>query len=205
MLALGAAFTLTRPARWSATSSLLVMPRTNLPSDQVAGYYDTLSQGQVVNTYAQILRLPAFLTRATRDAGLTGAAATGTGLSVTAVPNAAVLDVSTTTGSASQAERVVDGVATAATGYVAALQSPYVLTTISTAAGTAKRTGLGTTDTVGLVLVVALAAGLAVAQTVSAIGRRRAGDGTGAGRDGVGTDDPDEAAPAPRGEVSARR
>lgn len=171
--AVGSAFALTRPARWSANSSLLVLPRTDLDPDLVAGYYDTLSRGQIVNTYAQILRLQSLADTAARGAGLSPAAAEQVEVDVRPVPDAAVIDVYVTAATAGDAERVADGVVSAAVSYIAQLRSPYVLSTVSAATGTARRTGLGVLTVVGLVAIVGAVVGAAVQQGLWLLATRR--------------------------------
>lgn len=57
VLAAGLLAVAAQPSRWSAQSSLLVLPRApTADPDLLAGLYDSLSRGQVTATYAELLR-----------------------------------------------------------------------------------------------------------------------------------------------------
>lgn len=57
VLAAGLLAVAAQPVRWSAQSSLLVLPRApTADPDLLAGLYDSLSRGQVTATYAELLR-----------------------------------------------------------------------------------------------------------------------------------------------------
>lgn len=152
----GLAFGLTRPVQFRATATLVVLPSRSIPADQAASYYDVLSRGQVVTTFAEILRL-----RVNAQGG-------SGPVEVAPVPDTAVIQFSATGSTAAEAQRRANDGFARARRYFSALTSPYAVSVVSDATGSAQR--LGTSRSL-LLLAVGLAAVLAGAAVATA-GRR---------------------------------
>jgi capsular polysaccharide biosynthesis protein len=160
VLLAGAAFALLSPAEYQATSTLVVLPAG---SAQTPEYYDTLSQGQVSQTFAQVLQLGAAQT--TKSAG--GAASA----SVVAVPDTALITVSATAGNKATAEDTADAVLGKSATYVEQLHSPYRVVVVRKAQGTATAAGVSRSQLAVVVPVVALVCAVAVLQAVRSLHR----------------------------------
>jgi capsular polysaccharide biosynthesis protein len=163
----GAGFWLLRPTQYQASTALVVLP--NRENDEAAGFYDTLSRGQVVQTFAEILDLR----------GAEGASLRGQGVSVVVevVPETSLISVTATAGAPATAEEAADAVLASSRPYFNQLSSPYSVSEVRDAAGTAQRVGLPLGPLAGVVAVVALLAGVASAMAIRALfplGRRGA-------------------------------
>lgn len=163
VLLAGVVFVLLSPAQYQATSTLVVLPSSTA---QTPDYYDTLSQGQVTLTFAQVLQLGA--AQAAREAG------NGAHASVVAVPDTALITASATAADAATAEKAADAVLDRSQQYVAQLHSPYELAVVRRASGTAVRTGVSRSELAVVLPLVALVCGFAVQQAVRALRRPRA-------------------------------
>jgi capsular polysaccharide biosynthesis protein len=167
-----------RPAQWSAADSVVVLPRQTGDADTMAGYYDTLSRGQIVATFAEVLRQQRFQDLVAQQIGLSPAQANRFRVAVEVVPDTAMISTAVTGPNAAQAEVIADGVTRRAIDFFATLRSPYTAIRVSPAKGTARRTGTSGGSLLAVTVVAALAAGLAVQQAVqqidSALARRRA-------------------------------
>ena len=182
IVGLGSAAILSRPAKWSAQSTLVILPAKDIDLGAAASYYDTLSRGQIVSTLAEILHLAQVVNTAADQTGLSPSLRTKTAVAVTVVPNTALVAVSATAPSAQTAERMADAVAQVGQTYIAGLHSPYTASLVSKAAGTATRNGLGLSKLLVILVVAALAAGLGTQQAVYqlyplAVRRRRSAVG----------------------------
>jgi hypothetical protein len=180
VLLVGGVLLAARADKWSANASVVVLPTQDLDPGSAAGYYETLSRGQMVETIAEIIRLPQ-LTRASEDGlRLSPADRSNVGVSVGVVPNTAMITTTVTAGKAVVAENLANQILGGATFYIGQLNSPYVIDGVSSAAGTAKRSGVGTATLFGALLIGALMLGLAaqqlVYQVVVARQRRRGGE-----------------------------
>jgi capsular polysaccharide biosynthesis protein len=162
----GAAAVLSRPARWSAQSTLVVLPAKNIDLGAAASYYDTLSRGQIVSTLAEILHLAQVVNSASDQTGLSPSLRRMTSVSVTVVPNTALVAVTASAPNAQTAERLADAVAQVGQTYIAGLGSPYTASLVSKASGTGTRNGLGLSKLLTILVVAALAAGLGTQQAV---------------------------------------
>lgn len=181
VLVVGLVLVSTQPARWSAQSSLLVLPQapTSDP-DVLAGLYDTLSRGQVAETYAELLRMRPAAPGAGQQPGPSlGDQTTAADVLVEVIPETSVIRVTATADSASRAEQAADAVAQSGRAYIAGLDSPYGVQSIGSATGSAERAGLGAPLLGGIVVALAVIAGVAAQQAVRQLGlllrRRRVG------------------------------
>lgn len=172
--ALALVLLITRPQHWSATSSLLVLPKSgNADQDLTAGLYDVLSRGQVPATYAELLRDRSLEVEAAEQEGLTTAEVEDVSLEVLVVPDTSVLDLKVTAESAAVAETIATSARAEAEAYLSALDTPYKVVAAGDATGTARREGLSPLPLVAVVCVVVAVAGLGVQQAVMALSRAR--------------------------------
>jgi len=141
-----------QPSEYRATSTLVVLPKA--AGAEVASYYDTLSQGQIATTFAQILAL-----QGSRTAPEGGADAATVAVEV--VPDTSLIQVTATTPRAATAEAAADDVLTRVSPYFDELNSPYDVSVVRPATGTAQRTGLALGTLAGVVVGVAVISGLA--------------------------------------------
>lgn len=165
---------MTRPQYWSATSSLLVLPKPGTADEDVtAGLYDVLSRGQVPATYAELLRDRSLVIEAAKQQGLATDEVENVSLDVLVVPDTSVLDISVTAQSAAVAETIATSARVEAEEYLSALDTPYRVVAAGDATGTARREGLQPLPLVAVVWVVAAVTGVAVHQALMALGRAR--------------------------------
>jgi capsular polysaccharide biosynthesis protein len=166
----GVGYLLGRSKNWSARAVVAVLPSKNIDVATAAGYYDTLSRGQIVTTVAEILRLPRFKDTAADKLHLAGPARDQVSISVDVIPNTALAAVTATAPNRGTAEAMADGVVSSATGYIGGLSSPYDVVPVSQAAGeSTKGSGLHTGSFLLVLAVAALAAGVAAQQAVYAL------------------------------------
>jgi len=155
----GVAFWAINPTQYRAASTLLVFP--DAAAGEFAGYYDTLSRGQVTLTFAQILEL--------QVAGDAEEDAERVAVAVEAVPDTSLITVSATAGDAAAAEAAADEVLDASRRYFDQLSSPYEISVVREASGTAKRSGVPLIPLLAIVPFVALITGLAALVAVRAL------------------------------------
>jgi capsular polysaccharide biosynthesis protein len=151
-----------RPAEYEASSTLVVLPNDQLA--EAASYYDTLSQGQIVTTFAGILDLQA-----------TRVATTGYGedqvreVTVDVVPDTSLIRITGTATDAASAEAATDAVLEQSRAYFDQLTFPYQVNVVQGAVGTARPTGLAPGVLAGVVAAVALIAGIATHLAIRAL------------------------------------
>jgi len=168
--------------QWIARSSALVLPSKPVSPEQLPGYYETLSRGQIVTTLAELVRLGEFQTEVADQLGLSESQRAIVELDVNVVADTAMLRVIATSEDPNLAVAMVDGVVEAATTYVGDLVLPYALVPVSKGSSNLTESGMSTVMVLGIFSLVALVAGLAVQQGVLHLarlgGRRSAGRGT---------------------------
>ena len=168
----GVGWSLTYQPSYTATATLLVLP--NAQSSQTgdaASYYDTLSQGQIVETFAQVLRAkssPAWVV--TGGQGLTTAQVAATQVNVTAVPSTSVISITAQGGDPAIAERVVAAMAAKSPHELNVLSTPYRALTVDAGAGSAQKTGIDTPMLLAAVVAVAVLAGVGAQQATWLLG-----------------------------------
>ncbi len=167
----GCGYVISRPATWSARASVVVLPREGLDPLAVTGYYDTLSRGQVVATYAEILRLQRFERAAASGAGLDTAARRTVTTDVRVVTGTAMITIAATTRDARSAVGMADGILEAANSYISKLDQPYVVRIVSGAKGTAQQSTPSSPPLLAVIVVVALMLGVGVQQVVWQLGK----------------------------------
>lgn len=176
ILVAGAALTLVRPPGWVAEASMVVLPAEGLGPGSEATYYETLSSGQIVRTFSEVVALRRFTNAAAEQIGLSADEAGQVSSSVQVVPDTAMITVTTTAPAAGTAERLADGVMEAATAYLTQLSRPYNTRVVSAAAGTAEPAGPATVPLLAVVVLVASVAGLAAFLALQQLAAARRGE-----------------------------
>jgi len=162
----GLGYVLTRSHNWSAKATAVVLPAPNIPAGTSASYYDTLSRGQIIETYAETLRTK-FPNGGAAGLDLGPGVPKRATITVSVVPNTALISIAATAASGPNAEAVADAVSTQGSAYIKSLLQPYVLNSVSAAKGTAIESTSHTGGFLAVLVVVALVVGLAVQQAVS--------------------------------------
>lgn len=174
VVAAGLALLAFRSQVWTVTSSLIVLPANGqLSQSEMASYYDTLSRGQIVATFAQIIQSQSDPVREAGDLGLTGDQAERITVAVTAVPNTSIISIKVDAPAGDQAARVANEVAEAGLQTLQQLKTPYTAAVVA-GPGPAKSAGPSML-TFGLVVaVVAVVAGVGAQQILWLLGLARA-------------------------------
>jgi len=162
----GAWLALTTPTKWTAESVLVVLPGADLNASDSAAYYETLSRGQIVATFAEVADNLRFQQQAEQTLQLSDAQRAGVTTTVSVVPDTSVILVRTTAGTAVIAEQMADATTTLASKYLAGLSRSYRTELVHTAQGSAFSSGTSPTTLLLLAVVVALVAGVAIQQAV---------------------------------------
>lgn len=186
----GAGLAMTTQPTWTAESVLVVLPSADLDSSESAAYYETLSRGQIVATFAEVADNLRFQQQAEQSLQLSEAERAGVSATVTVVPDTSVILVRATAGTATVAEEVADATTTLAVAYLAGLSEPYRTDLVHDAQGSAFSSGTSPTLLLALAVIVALIAAVAVQQAVYHLlmmlrtsRERRVTDGPTPGRD----------------------
>lgn len=176
-VAIGGALTvLTRPTSVVASASIVVLPDERLSEESIAGYYETLTRGQVVATYAEILRDRPFPEEAMDDLGIAASRQDEVDVDVRVVPDTALVEVAVTAPTEEVAQKVADSVTALAADYLQGLEQPYTAEIVAEA-GEARSTGTPLVTLLAVIALVAVVAGLGAQQLVfqvgTLLGRRR--------------------------------
>jgi hypothetical protein len=150
--------------QWVARSSALVLPAKPVNPAHLPGYYETLSRGQIVTTLAELVRLGEFQTEVADQFGLSDSQREFVALTVSVVPDTAMLSVVATSEDPDLAAAMVDGVVQAATRYIGDLTLPYALVPVTAGANNLSESGQSTAVVIGVFTLAALVAGLVVQQ-----------------------------------------
>lgn len=162
----GAAVALTSSTKWTAESVLVVLPNADLSASDSAAYYETLSRGQIVATFAEVADNQRFQDQAEATLQLTDAQRAGVTTTVTVVPDTSVILVRTTAGTAAVAEQLANATTSLASAYLAGLSEPYRTDLVHDATGSAAASGTSPVILLALAVIVGLIAGVAVQQAV---------------------------------------
>ncbi len=162
----GAGLALVSQPKWTAESVLVVLPSTDLDTADSAAYYETLSRGQIVATFAEVADNLRFQNQAEENLGLSDAQRAGVTTTVSVVPDTSVILVRTTAGTAAVAEQVADATTTLASAYLAGLSETYRTDLVHGAEGTATSSGTSPTTVMALAVAVGLIVGVAVQQAI---------------------------------------
>lgn len=164
LLLAGVAFALTQPKTWTAESVVVVLPATSLDDATSAAYYETLSRGQIVATFAEVAGNLRFVQQAEERLGLTPEQREQVSTEVSVVPTTAVILVRASAADAAVAEQVADATTEISSDYLAGLSEPFRTYQVHEARGTAVASGTPVLLLLGASVVVALVAGLAAQQ-----------------------------------------
>jgi capsular polysaccharide biosynthesis protein len=162
----GAALAMTEERKYTAESVLVMLPSSDLDTSDSAAYYETLSRGQIIATFAEVADNLRFEQQAEQTLQLTEAQRATVTTAVTVVPDTSVILVRATADSAAVAEEVADGTTTLASSYLAGIAKPYRTEVVHNAQGSAYSSGTSPTLLFSLAILVALIAGLAIQQAV---------------------------------------
>jgi capsular polysaccharide biosynthesis protein len=166
LVAAGAVYAFTQPRAWVAESMVVVLPSAELDEATSASYYETLSRGQIVATFAEIAGSQRFSEQAEERLGLSAAQRAAVTTEVTVVPDTAVLLIRSTAGDAEVARQVAAETTDLSVQYLAGLSRPFRAVTVPSARGAAEPTGTPPLLLMAAALVAGLVTGLAVQQAV---------------------------------------
>ena len=159
----GAVLLLGRPDSSVARASVVVLPSPDLPEDRLASYYETLNNGQIAPTFAEVLRDRMDLDAL--DVTASDAARASARADIKIVPDTALLEVSVSARSDAVAIELADAIVDDAIDYVESLDQPYVLEPVADAViGDDEGTPL--LALLAVVAVIAIAAGLGAQQVI---------------------------------------
>jgi capsular polysaccharide biosynthesis protein len=161
----------TRPTTWTAQSQMLLAPSLQGRPSQTSDYYATLSAGQLPATAAAIVQERRFLIDTVRELGLSDP--TSVTAKVTVVPETAILEIKVTASNPDTAVAVADELAAQAAPTVNQLLTPYFVTTLGSAEGTASQSSIGKGQWAALILFGAAVAGVAVQQLAKGLEQAR--------------------------------
>lgn len=174
------AFAASRPTGYEAEAQLVVLPREGLDPAALTAYYETLSRGQIVGTFAEVLQLDRFVASAAEDLDLTPAELDGVDVDAAVIPESSMISLTVRAADARSAESLTEGIVAGSADFVTELSDGYVLELVSPAAGTAAAAGLSGLPYAGVMGVTALVLGAGAQQVVQqmllALDRR--GDGS---------------------------
>jgi capsular polysaccharide biosynthesis protein len=162
----GAGVALTTQKTWTAESVLVVLPSADLDTSESAAYYETLSRGQIVATFAEVADNLRFEQQAEQNLELSDEQRAEVSTSVTVVPDTSVILVRASAGTATVAEQMADATTALASAYLAGLSEPYRTQVVHDAQGSAFSSGTSPTTLLALAIIVALLGAVAVQQAV---------------------------------------
>lgn len=166
LVAAGAVYAFTQPRAWVAESMVVVLPSAELDEATSASYYETLSRGQIVATFAEVAGSLRFSEQAEDRLGLSAAQRAVVTTEVTVVPDTAVLLIRSTAADAEVARQVSAVTTDLSVRYLAGLSRPYRAVTVPSARGAAEPTGTSPLLLLAAALVAGLVTGLAVQQAI---------------------------------------
>lgn len=180
----GIVFALAQQKTWTAESVVVVLPASDLDEGTSAAYYETLSRGQIVATFAEVAGNLRFVQQAEDRLGLTPEQRQGVTTEVSVVPSTAVILVRATATDPAVAEQLADATTTISSDYLTTLSRPFRTSQVHEAQGTAVASGTPVPLLLAASVLVALVAGLAAQQAAYqlaialprvAAGRRQSG------------------------------
>jgi len=166
LLVAGLVLAATTKAQWTAESVSVVLPDAGLSESDSAAYYETLSRGQIVATFAEVASNKRFEQQAEQNLGLTADRSAGVTTEVTVAPSTSVVLIRVTSDDRTVAEQVTQEMTTVSQAYLQGLARPYRLDVVNPGTGTAFRSSTSPLVIAGAAVVVALVGGLAIQQAV---------------------------------------
>jgi len=162
----GGILALNTKVKWTAEAVVVVLPAADLDAADSAAYYETLSRGQIIATFAEVADNLRFEQQAEESLGLDDAQRAAVSTKVSVVPDTSVILIQATAETAAVAEQVADQTTTLASGYLAGLSKPYRTDVVHSAQGSGYFSGTSPAVLFLLGIIVALIAGLASQQAV---------------------------------------
>ena len=169
----GWSFALAQPSRWSAEAELLLAPDVSQPGLETSSFYDTLSNGQLPATAAEILSQGRFLEEIKTKHDIPDSEQVA--VSVTQVPETAIVRATVTAKTPGVAVLVASDLSDLTVPVVDRLLAPYSLTSIGDPADTTTQISLGHAQWGLAIAAAALLLGLATQQLVLQLARARRG------------------------------
>lgn len=166
LVAAGVTYVLTQQRTWTAESMAVVLPAATLDDATSASYYETLSRGQIVATFAEVAGGLGFEQQAEDRLGLTPQQRANVTTEVTVVPDTAVILIRATADDASVAQRMAAATMDLSVQYLAGLSKPYRVVSVPAGDDSATPNGTSLPVLLAAIAAVALVAGLAVQQAV---------------------------------------
>lgn len=163
--AAGAFYAFSQERSWVAESMVVVLPSAELDEGTSASYYETLSRGQIVATFAEVAGTQGFEQQAVEKLGLSPAEQSLVSTEVSVVPDTAVILIRSTAGDARVAQQVSQSTTALSVDYLATLTKPFRTVTVP-AGSAAEPTGMSPLVLAAAGLLAGLVAGLAVQQAV---------------------------------------
>jgi hypothetical protein len=161
----GAFYAFTQQRSWVAESMLVVLPSADLDESTSASYYETLSRGQIVATFAEVAGTQRFEQQAEDRLGLSPAERETVSTEVSVVPDTAVILIRSTAADALVARQVAQITTSLSVDYLAGLTQPFRAVTVPSGSA-AEPTGMSPLVLAAAGLMAGLVAGLAVQQAV---------------------------------------
>jgi len=162
----GSFYAFTQQRSWVAESMVVVLPSADLDEGTSASYYETLSRGQLVATFAEVAGTQGFAQQAEDALGLSAAERALVSTEVSVVPDTAVILIRSTAGDAQVAQDVSRVTTSLSVAYLGGLTEPYRAVTVPSGSSTAEPTGMSPWLLAAAGLMAGLVAGLAVQQAV---------------------------------------
>lgn len=169
---LGAVVAFTSSTLWTAQASVIVLPSSDLAADQETAYYEYLSRGQIVATFAEVGNNEQFVQEAQDKVGMDNADRAQSDVSLSVIPSTSVVVATATAPTADEAVALANVTLELASTYLEGLAVPFRAQVV---AGAAPATPAGPSKALMLTatLVAALVAGVATQQLANAILRLR--------------------------------
>lgn len=166
LLVAGAVLAVATKAQWTAESVSVVLPSTTLDEADSASYYETLSRGQIIATFAEVASNKRFEQQAEQNLGLDATQQAAVSSEVTVAPSTAVVLIQVTSDDRQVAEQVAGEMTTVSQSYLQGLAKPFRLEVVNNGAGTSFRSSTSPLVLFAAAVVVALVGGLAIQQAV---------------------------------------
>jgi hypothetical protein len=161
----GAFYAFSQQRSWVAESMLVVLPSADLDEATSASYYETLSRGQIVATFAEVAGTQRFEQQAEDRLALSAAQRDAVSTEVSVVPDTAVILIRSTAGDAEVAQQISRITTQLSVEYLAGLTQPFRAVTVPSG-DDAEPTGMSPLVLAVAGLMAGLVAGLAVQQAV---------------------------------------
>ena len=167
----GGIFLISRPTAWSARESALVLPDSQVGFDRLASYYETLSRGQIVATFAEILRRQHFEISAADAAGISSSDRQHLHSTIQIVADTAVIEVVVVAPTGDVARRVATGIMEEARAYLSNIALPFGLIVLNQAEDITKGSTPAKVPLAAVIVLIAVSAGIATQQAAWHLGK----------------------------------